>query len=121
WLNDRENPEVIAYLEQENAYYITLTAHTKDVQKSLFQEMKARIKEDDSSVEYKHSGYWYHTQYKKGKEYPIYARRKGLEDAPEEILFDCNRMAEGHEYFNLGGVAISPDNKLAAFGVDTVS
>ena len=121
WLNDRENPEVIAYLEQENAYYNTLTAHTKDFQKSLFEEMKARIKEDDSSVPYKHNGYWYHTRYKKGKEYPIYARRKGLEDAPEEILFDCNIMAQGHEYFNLGGVAISPDNKLAAFGVDTVS
>ncbi len=121
WLNDRENPEVIAYLEQENAYYKALTDHTSEFQKSLFKEMKGRIKEDDSSVPYKHNGYWYSTRYKKGKEYPIYGRRKGSEKATEEIIFNCNEMAQGHEYFNLGGVAISPDNQLAAFGIDTVS
>lgn len=121
WLKDKENPEVIAYLEQENAYYNALTAHTKDFQESLFNEMKSRIKEDDSSVPYMHNGYWYYTRYEIGKEYPIYARRKGTEDAPAITLFDCNKMAEGHEYFNLGGVAISPDNTLATFGIDTVS
>ncbi|MCG2461378.1 S9 family peptidase [Flavobacteriaceae bacterium F89] len=121
WLNDRENPEVISYLEQENTYYKALTAHTRGFQKSLFEEMKGRIKEDDASVPYKHNGYWYCTRFKKGKEYPIYTRRMESMDAREEILFNCNELAKDHEYFNLGGVAISPDNQLAAFGVDTVS
>lgn len=121
WMNDREDPEVIAHLEKENAYYEKLTAHTKDFQNVLFEEMKERIKEDDSSVPYKKNGYWYVTRYGKGKEYPIYSRHKDTLDAPEEIMFDCNEMAEGHEFFNLGGIAISPDNKLAAFGIDTVS
>ena len=121
WLNDRENPEVIAYLEQENAYYHEQTAHTKEFQTSLFEEMKSRIKEDDSSVPYKQNGYWYITRYEKDRDYPIYSRRKGTEDAPEEIMFDCNLLAEGNDYFNLGGLAISTDNNLAAFGVDTVS
>lgn len=121
WLNERENEEVIAYLEAENAYYAAMTAHTKDFQKALFEEMKGRIKEDDSSVPYKLNGYWYLTRYETGKEYPIYARKKGSLDAPEEILFDCNEMAAGHEFFNLRGISISPDNRLAAFGVDTVS
>ena len=121
WLNDRENPEVIAYLEQENAYYHEQTAHTKEFQTSLFEEMKSRIKEDDSSVPYKQNGYWYLTRYEKDRDYPIYSRRKGAEDAPEEIMFDCNLLAEGNDYFNLGGLAISTNNNLAAFGVDTVS
>ncbi|NNK19419.1 MAG: S9 family peptidase [Maribacter sp.] len=121
WMNDRENSEVIAHLEKENDYYNTITAHTKDFQASLFQEMKARIKEDDSSVPYEQNGYWYVTRYETGKEYPIYSRHKGSLEAPEEVIFNCNEMAEGHEFFNLGGIAISPDNTLASFGVDTVS
>ncbi|MEJ1222059.1 S9 family peptidase [Sediminicola sp. 1XM1-17] len=121
WLNDRENPDVIAYLEQEKAYYQEQTAHTKEFQAALFEEMKSRIKEDDSSVPYKQNGYWYITRYEKDRDYPIYSRKKGTEDAPEEIMFDCNILAEGHDYFNLGGLAISIDNNLAAFGVDTVS
>lgn len=121
WLKEREDQEVIAYLEKENAYYDTLTARTKDFQKLLFEEMKGRIKEDDSSVPYKQNGYWYFTRFEKGKEYPIFSRRKGREDTPEEIMFECNKMAEGHDFFNLGGLSVSPDNKLSAFGVDTVS
>lgn len=121
WLNDRENPEVIAYLEQENAYYESLTSHTNDLKEELFQEMKARIKEDDSSVPYKYNGYWYSTRFEVGKEYPIFTRRFKKEDAPEEIMVDCNRMAEGFDYFNLGGLAVSPNNKMAVFGIDTVS
>ncbi|WBU88897.1 S9 family peptidase [Cellulophaga omnivescoria] len=121
WLNNREDKEVIAYLEQENTYYNTLTAHTKDFQKTLFNEMKERIKEDDSSVPYKLNGYWYETRYELGKEYPIYSRKKGEETAAEEIIFNCNDLAIGHDYFNLSGIAISPNNKLAAFGVDIVS
>ncbi|MBT8312963.1 MAG: S9 family peptidase [Maribacter sp.] len=121
WLNDRDDAEVIAHLEKEDAYYDKLTAHTKAFQTDLFEEMKSRIKEDDSSVPYKQNGYWYVTRYETGKEYPIYSRHKGSLEAPEEIMFNCNEMAEGHEFFNLGGIAISPDNKLASFGIDTIS
>ena len=121
WLNEREDPEVIAYLEQENAYYQAATAHTKDFQQTLFEEMKSRIKQDDSSVPYKLNDYWYSTRYEKGKEYPLYTRRAGSLDAEEEIMFDCNALAEGHEYFNLRGISVSPDNIYAAFGTDTIS
>lgn len=121
WLNDRENPEVISYLEAENAYNEAMTAHTENFQKDLFEEMKGRIKEDDSSVPYKLNGYWYIRRYEEGKGYPIYSRKKGSLDAPEEIMFDVNKMAEGHPYYRLTGISVSPDNKLAAFGVDTVS
>lgn len=121
WLNDKENKEVLAYLEAENTYYESLTAHTKDFQEKLFQEMKGRIKEDDSSVPYKQNGYWYSTRYEIGGEYPIYSRYKEVLESPEKIMFNGNEMAKGHDYFKIGGIAISPNNKLAAFGVDTVS
>lgn len=121
WLNDRENPEVIDYLNKENDYYNQSTAHTKDFQKDLFEEMKARIKEDDSSVPYFYNGYYYITRFEKGKDYPIHSRKKGSLDAKEEIMFDCNEMAKGHSYFNLNGINISEDNKWVSFGVDTVS
>ena len=121
WLNDRENPEVIDYLHQEKAYYEELTAHTKTFQEELFKEMKGRIKEDDSSVPYKSNGYWYKTRYEIGKEYPVYSRCKETLEATEEIIFDGNQMAKGHDYFKLGGIAVSPNNELAAFGIDTVS
>ena len=121
WLNDQENKEVISYLEAENAYYDTLTEHTKTFQDRLFQEMKGRVKEDDASVPYKKNGYWYSTRYEIGGEYPLYSRFRESLDAPEELLFNGNEMAKGHDYFSIGGIAISPDNKLAAFGVDTVS
>ena len=99
WLNDRENPEVIDYLNQENSYYDAMTAHTKDFQKQLFEEMKGRIKEDDQSVPYLYNGYYYITRYEKGQDYPIYSRKKGSLDAPEEILFNCNELAKGHTFF----------------------
>ncbi len=121
WLNERENPEVIDYLNKENEYYQKSTAHTKPLQDELFLEMKSRIKEDDSSVPYLYNGYYYITRFEKGKDYPIYSRKKGSLDAKEEIMFDCNEMAKGHAYFNLSGINISEDNKWAAFGVDLVS
>ncbi len=121
WLNDRENPEVINYLEQENTYCDAKLSHTKDFQTNLFEEMKARIKEDDSSVPYKYNGYWYIVKFEKGKDYPIYTRKKATLDATEEILFDCNEMAKGHTYFKLTGINISPDNTLVSYGIDTVS
>ncbi|GMN08739.1 oligopeptidase B [Croceitalea sp. MTPC9] len=121
WLDDRENKEVIAYLEAENSYYKEMTSHTKDFQEELFLEMKSRIKEDDESVPYKRNGYYYLTRYETGKEYPIYSRKEESLDAEEEIIFNCNELAKGHDFFNLRGVSVSPDNKLAAFATDTVS
>ncbi len=121
WLNDRENPEVIDYLERENDYYEKMTAHTKDFQADLFEEMKARIKEDDESVPYFYNGYYYITRYETGKDYPIFTRKKDSLEAKEEIMFNANEMAEGHSYFHLAGINVSPDNKMAAFAIDTVS
>lgn len=121
WLRERENPEVIDYLTRENYYNEQMTAHTKELQEKLFEEMKGRIKEDDSSVPYKLNGYWYITRYEKGKDYPVYSRKKETLDAPEEVLFDVNEMAKGYDYYRLGGLNVSPDNKLIAFAVDTVS
>lgn len=121
WMNERENPEVIDYLNKENEYNEQMTTHTKDLQERLFQEMKSRIKEDDKSVPYKLNGYWYLTRFEKGKDYPIYSRKKRDLDQPEEELFDVNEMAQGFEYYSLGGLNVSPDNKLIAFGVDNVS
>ncbi|EHO13957.1 oligopeptidase B [Myroides odoratimimus] len=121
WLNDREDQEVIDYLNAENAYYEGQTAHTKAFQADLFEEMKSRIKEDDSSVPYFYNGYYYITRFEKGKDYPIFSRKQGSLEADEEIMFDCNVMAEGHSYFHLRGINVSEDNQWVAFGVDTVS
>lgn len=120
WLNDRENPEVIDYLNKENEYYEAMTAHTKTFQNDLYEEMKGRIKEDDESVPYLYNGYYYITRFETGKGYPIYSRKKESLLAPEEILFDCNLLAEGQPYFKLGGMSISPDNKLAIFSTDVI-
>jgi len=121
WLNERENPEVIEYLNAENSYYEQMTKHTKSLQEDLFEEMKGRIKEDDESLPYKKNGYYYINRFRKGDEYPVYARKKGDLNAPEEILFDVNELAKGYDYYQLKGLSISPNNKLAIFGVDTVS
>jgi len=121
WLNDKENPEVIEYLNKENAYCDKMMVHTVEFQTDLFKEMKSRIKEDDESVPYKYNGYWYIVKFEKGKDYPIYIRKKETLKAKEEIIFDCNKMAKGHSYFKLVGISISPDNTKVSFGVDTVS
>ena len=121
WLRERENPEVLDYLTRENVHNEEMTAHTKEFQENLFQEVKKRIKEDDSSVPYKLNGYWYITRFEKGKDYPIYSRKKETLDAPEEILFDVNEMAKGHDYYRLTGLSVSPNNKMISYAVDTVS
>jgi oligopeptidase B len=121
WMRERENPEVLDYLTRENIYNDRMTAHTKKLQEDLFQEVKNRIKEDDSSVPYKLNGYWYITRFEKGKDYPVYSRKKETLDAPEEILFDVNEMAKGHDYYRLSGISVSPNNKLVSYAVDTVS
>ncbi|MFT5919855.1 MAG: oligopeptidase B, partial [Granulosicoccus sp.] len=121
WMNQREDPEVIAHLEAENAYTDEQLADTKNFQTSLYDEMRGRIKEDDSSVPYFENGYFYYSRNEEGKEYTIYCRKNGSMDAEEEILLNGNEMAEGHEYFSVGGLTVSDDNKMLAYGVDTVS
>ena len=121
WLNERENPKVIDFLNAENKYYEDQTAHTVSFQKDLFKEIKGRIKEDDESVPYKKNGYFYITRYETGKQYPIHTRKKGTLKADEEIIFDVNKMAKGHDYYALSGLNVSENNKLAAFAVDTIS
>ena len=120
WMNDRENPEVIDYLNKENQYYQVMTAHTNDFQKELFEEMKSRIKEDDQSVPYLYNGYYYITRFEIGSDYPIYSRKKGSLSANEEIMFNCNELAKGHKYFKLGGLSVSSDNQYVAFALDTI-
>jgi oligopeptidase B len=118
---DEQTQKVEQYLHDENAYFESVMADTVEFQEALFEEMKGRIKEDDESVPYFKNGYYYITRYEKGSQYPIYSRKKGTLEAKEEILFDVNKEAEGHEYFQLGGLNVSPDNKLVAYAVDNVS
>jgi oligopeptidase B len=121
WLNDKENPEVIKYLEEENAYTRQQMISTEKLQEDLFIEIKGRIKEEDETAPYKFNHYWYTTKYIKGGEYPVYIRKKESLEAKEEVMFNVNEMAEGHKFYQLGGISISPDNQLACFSVDTVS
>jgi oligopeptidase B len=119
WMKDRDNPDVISYLEAENAYADRVMGPYEGLQKTLLDEMKARIKQDDESVPYKDGDYYYYYRYEEGREYPIYCRRKGSLDADEEILLDVNIGAEGEEYYSVAGFAVSPDHSKAAYGVDT--
>ena len=121
WLRERENPEVIAYLEAENAYTEAMLEHTKPLQEKLYEEIVGRIKQTDESVPYFWNGYHYYTRFEEGKEYPIYCRKKGSMQADEEIMLDVNKMAEGYDYYQVVGLEVSPDNTWLAFGVDTVS
>ncbi len=121
WLNQREDPKVIDYLKAENDYTDQVMSPTEDFQKELFQEIKGRIKETDMSVPYLKNGYWYYTRYEEGKEYPIFCRKAQSLDNQEEIMLNVNEMAKGFDYFQVGGLAVSPDNKLLAYSVDTVS
>ncbi len=121
WLNERENPDVVAYLEAENEYTKALMSGTEKFQEDLYNEIVGRIKQDDESVPYKDNGYYYYSRYEEGKEYPIYCRKNGSLEAVEEIMLNVNEMAVGHEFYQVGGLSISPNNKLLAFGVDTVS
>ena len=118
WLNERENQEVIDYLNAENAYMDTMLAHTKDFQASLFNEMRSRIKEDDASVPYKLDDYYYYSRYVEGGEYPIYARKKGSLDAAEEIIMDGNELGKDKSFLNFF-TSVSHDHNLAAIIMDT--
>ena len=120
WMNDRENPEVIDYLNAENNYLKSVMKPTEEFQKILFEEMKGRIKEDDQSVPYFKSGYYWYVRYEKGGEYPIYCRKKGSKEAQEEIILDVNVLAQGKTYYQVGGTTTSPDQKILAFAVDEI-
>jgi len=121
WIKEKENPEVIDYLERENDYYQRMTESSKSLKEDLFFEMKKRIKEEDESVPYFLNGFWYITRYEKGKQYPIYTRKKDSLTANEEVLFDCNKLAENQDYFQLVGINVSPDNTKVIYGIDTES
>jgi len=120
WLRDRESPEVVAYLEAENAYADAVMRHTGALQETLYAEITGRLKQDDASVPVQRDGYWYYTRFEAGKEYPLYCRRKGTLDAAEEVMLDGNALAAGHGYFAVMGWSVSPGNDVLAYATDTV-
>jgi oligopeptidase B len=122
WLRDdeRANPEVLAYLEAENAYRERCMAQAKPFENALYEEIIARLKQDDATVPYRKHGYWYNARFEPGKEHPIFARREGAVDAPEEILLDANALAAGHDYYKIGALEVSPDSAWLAYCEDTV-
>ncbi len=122
WLrdDDRANSEVLDYLAAENAYRERRMAAGKPFENALYEEIVARLKQDDASVPYAKRGYWYYSRFEPGKEHPIFARRKGSIEAPEEILLDANALAVGHDYYRIDSLEVSPDDAWLAFCEDTV-
>ena len=122
WLRDdtRKDPAMLAYLNAENAYADAVLASSAKLKDKLYEEIVGRIKQDDSSVPYRLRNYWYYSRYETGKDYPVVARRAGNMEAPEEILFDEPKMAEGHNFFQIGDSDVSQDNKLLAWADDTI-
>ena len=118
WLNDREDPEVIAYLEAENDYTQSAMAHTEDLQEELFEEIKGRIQQDDATVPYRYKDFEYYTRYEDGREYPIHCRRR-LSGGDEEILLNVNELAAGHEFYAVGRWEVSASQNLLAYAADT--
>jgi len=121
WLNERENPQVLDYLKDENTYFDQQMAPVKPLEDKLFAEMKGRIKEQDESVPFRDNGYYYYTRYETGGEYPLYCRKAGSLQGAEEVLLNGNQMGQGHSYFAIGGYEESDNNELLAFSTDTVS
>lgn len=119
WLSERDNPDVRAYLEEENAYAREVMAHRVTFEETLFEEIKGRIKQTDLSVPYKLDDYYYYTRYEEGKEYPLYCRKRETLDAQEELMLDVNVLAKGHEFFVVGGMAVSVAQDLLAYAFDT--
>ncbi|HEY5948010.1 MAG TPA: S9 family peptidase [Kofleriaceae bacterium] len=122
WLRDdaRKDPAVLAYLAAENQYAAAVLGSRKQLEDTLFAEMRSRIKEDDSSVPTLDDGYWYYKRFETGKQYPIYARRKGTMQAAEEVVLDGNQLATGHAFYRIGDYAVTRDGKLVAWAEDTV-
>ena len=119
WLRDRRNPEVISYLEAENAYTAAALRHTEKAQERLYHEMVGRIKETDLSVPERRGEYFYYTRTEKGKQYPIYCRKRGSLTAREEVILDQNALAEGRKFMTIALFEVSPDHQRLAFSVDT--
>ena len=122
WLRDdtREDADMLAYLNAENAWTDQAMAPLATLRSTLYDELVGRVKQDDASVPYLQDGYWYYTRYETGKEYPIHARRKGSMEAPEQVMFDVNQMAQGKSFFQFARIEVSPDGRLAAFTYDDV-
>ena len=119
WLNQREDPEVITYLEAENAYTRSVMAHTEQLQETLFEEIEGRLDPDDSSVPYRKDDFYYYERFEEGKEYAVHCRKQGSVDADEEILADGNALSQGHEYFSLHLSGVSGDHNLLGYAIDT--
>ena len=120
-LPDEQTIKVLKYLNEENAYAKEVLKTTEVLQKKVYDEIVGRIKKDDSSVPYFKNGYYYYNKFSEGNEYPVYYRKKGSLDAPEEILLDVNKLAEGKNYCSVSGLSVSRDNKILAYGTDFVS
>jgi oligopeptidase B len=118
WLREKDNPEVLAYLEAENAYADLVLAPTDGLQEKLYREILGRVQETDTSAPTLYKGWWTYTRTVEGLDYEIYCRRRGSMDAPEETFLDANELAKGHEYFDLGYVERSPDESLVAYAAD---
>jgi len=121
WLRERENPKVLEYLKAENEYLKAVLRPTEALQEKLYREIIGRIKPTDLSVPYRDNGYYYYSRYEQGQDYPVYCRKKGTLEAPEEVLLDGSAMSQGQPFFSLLGLEVSPDNSLLAYAVDTVS
>ncbi|TPW10530.1 MAG: oligopeptidase B, partial [bacterium] len=121
WLrdDDRQNPEVLGYLEAENNYTARVMKPTEALQQRLFEEIKGRVKETDLTVPYLDHGYFYYSRTEEGKQYPIYVRKAGSQEAPEVAYCDLNELARGHDFFSLGVKSVSPDGNLMAYSTDT--
>ncbi len=118
---DEQTIKVLDYLNGENEYKEAVMKHTEALQQKLFDELTGRLKQDDASVPYFDNGYYYYTKYSEGKEYPVYCRKQGSLDSPEEIILDVNKLAEGKDYCGVSQVRVSRDNKTVAYGVDFIS
>ena len=120
WLNERDNPEVLAYLNEENSYTEAIMKDTETLQENLYEEMKARYKKDDQSLPYFFNDYWYIVRYQDGKEYPIFTRKHLSLDNSEEPILDANILAQGYPFFEIGSIAVSVDNQWVSFSEDTL-
>ena len=120
WLKERENPEVIAYLEAENAYTEAAMAPTRELQEALYQEIVGRIQAEDATVPAQDGDYWYHERWVEGGEYAVYCRHPDGPDGREQTMLDGNALARGHEFFSCSGLKVSPDQELLAYGTDVV-
>jgi len=119
WMRDRDNPEIITYLEAENAYTEAMTAGTKELEDTLYEEIVGRIKQTDLSVPYRKGDYFYYWRYEEGKQYRVFCRKEGSLEADEQVILDQNELASDHDYFAVGTASVSPDQTMLAYNVDT--